>query len=63
MSVCLYVFQVFDVFGPVSSPLYILRFNSEDQISSKGLMVGLTVYYAPAIKECTRYILIQQLKL
>uniref|UniRef100_A0A8D3DBB7 H/ACA ribonucleoprotein complex subunit n=1 Tax=Scophthalmus maximus TaxID=52904 RepID=A0A8D3DBB7_SCOMX len=55
--------KVFEVFGPVSSPLYILRLNSVEQISSKGLKEGLTVYYAPAIKEYTGYILTQQLKL
>ncbi|XP_029014220.1 H/ACA ribonucleoprotein complex non-core subunit NAF1 isoform X2 [Betta splendens] len=55
--------KVFEVFGPVSSPLYILRFNSAEQISSKGLMEGLTLYYAPAIREYTGYILTQQLKL
>ncbi|XP_047220304.1 H/ACA ribonucleoprotein complex non-core subunit NAF1 isoform X2 [Girardinichthys multiradiatus] len=55
--------KVFEVFGPVYSPLYILRFNSSDQISSKGLTEGLTVYYAPALKEYTEYILTQQLKL
>lgn len=63
MNDLLVVFQVFEVFGPVSSPLYILRFNSVDQISSKGLTEGVTVYYAPAIKEYTGYILTQQLKL
>ncbi|XP_035516719.1 H/ACA ribonucleoprotein complex non-core subunit NAF1-like [Morone saxatilis] len=55
--------KVFEVFGPVSNPLYILRFNSAEQISSKGLTEGLTVYYAPTIKEYTEYILTQQLKL
>lgn len=56
-------FQVFEIFGPVSSPLYILRFNSADQISDKGLKEGLTVYYAPTMKEYTGYILVQELKL
>ncbi|XP_068607584.1 H/ACA ribonucleoprotein complex non-core subunit NAF1 [Brachionichthys hirsutus] len=55
--------KVFEVFGPVSSPLYILRFNSVEQISSKGLREGLSVYYAPAIKEYTGYIFVKQLKL
>lgn len=55
--------QVFEVFGPVSSPLYILRFNSEEQIRSRGLTEGMTVYCAPALKEFTSYILVQQLKL
>lgn len=57
-----YVLQVFEVFGPVFSPLYILRFNSLDHIRSKGLMEGQTVYYTPDIKEYTNYILTQQLK-
>ncbi|XP_063331727.1 H/ACA ribonucleoprotein complex non-core subunit NAF1 [Pelmatolapia mariae] len=55
--------KVFEVFGPVSSPLYVLRFNSVDQIISKGLKEGTTLYYAPAIKEYTGYILTQQLRL
>uniref|UniRef100_A0A3B5M7M4 H/ACA ribonucleoprotein complex subunit n=1 Tax=Xiphophorus couchianus TaxID=32473 RepID=A0A3B5M7M4_9TELE len=55
--------KVFEVFGPVCSPLYVLRFNSSDQISSKGLTEGSTVYFAPALKEYTEYILTQQLKL
>lgn len=58
----LFVFQVFEVFGPVSSPLYILRFNSVDQITNKGLAEGQTVYYTPDIKEYTSYILTQRLK-
>uniref|UniRef100_A0A3Q2UUI2 H/ACA ribonucleoprotein complex subunit n=1 Tax=Haplochromis burtoni TaxID=8153 RepID=A0A3Q2UUI2_HAPBU len=55
--------KVFEVFGPVSSPMYVLRFNSVDQIISKGLKEGTTLYYAPAIKEYTGYILTQQLRL
>lgn len=45
------------------SPLYILRFNSEEQIRSRGLTEGQTVYCAPALKEFTSYILVQQLRL
>nr|XP_015809834.2 H/ACA ribonucleoprotein complex non-core subunit NAF1 [Nothobranchius furzeri] len=56
------VAKVFEVFGPVSSPLYILHFNSAKQISSKGLTEGLMLYYAPAMAEYTEYILTQQLK-
>ncbi|XP_013878208.1 H/ACA ribonucleoprotein complex non-core subunit NAF1 [Austrofundulus limnaeus] len=55
--------KVFEVFGPVASPLYILHFNSEDQINSKGLTQGMLLYYAPSIKEYTGYILTQQLTL
>lgn len=56
-----FVFKVFEVFGPVSSPLYIVRFNSDDEIRSKGLTEGMTVYYAPTIKEYTEYVLPQQI--
>ncbi|XP_077380779.1 uncharacterized protein LOC144020815 isoform X3 [Festucalex cinctus] len=55
--------EVFEVFGPVSRPLYIIRFNSHEDLSCKGLTLGLIVYYAPDMKEYTGYILLQQLKL
>ncbi|XP_061686367.1 H/ACA ribonucleoprotein complex non-core subunit NAF1 isoform X2 [Syngnathoides biaculeatus] len=55
--------KVFEVFGPVCRPLYILRFNCPDELSSKGLTLGLVVYCAPEMKEYTGYILLQQLKL
>nr|XP_057931029.1 H/ACA ribonucleoprotein complex non-core subunit NAF1 isoform X2 [Doryrhamphus excisus] len=55
--------KVFEIFGPVSSPLYVLRFNSPEDLSNKGLTLGLTVYYAPDMEEYTGYILIQQLQL
>ncbi|XP_029909041.1 H/ACA ribonucleoprotein complex non-core subunit NAF1-like [Myripristis murdjan] len=53
--------KVFEVFGPVACPLYVLRFNSAEQISNKGLAVGQTVFYTPHIKEYTGYVLTQQL--
>ncbi|XP_061736839.1 H/ACA ribonucleoprotein complex non-core subunit NAF1 isoform X3 [Nerophis ophidion] len=55
--------KVFEVFGPVYSPLYVLRFNSPEELSNKGLTLGLTVYCAPDMEEYTGYILIQQLNL
>ncbi|XP_034044850.1 H/ACA ribonucleoprotein complex non-core subunit NAF1 isoform X2 [Thalassophryne amazonica] len=55
--------KVFEVFGPVSSPLYIIRFNTEEEIKSKGLTVGLTVFCAPAIKEYTSFVITQHLQL
>ncbi|XP_061889530.1 H/ACA ribonucleoprotein complex non-core subunit NAF1-like isoform X1 [Entelurus aequoreus] len=55
--------KVFETFGPVSSPLYVLRFNSPEELSNKGLTLGLTVYCAPDMEEYTGYILIQHLKL
>ncbi|CAL8333033.1 unnamed protein product [Merluccius merluccius] len=54
--------KVFEVFGPVSSPYYVLRFNSEEEISAKGLVVGCTVFYTPDHKEYTGYVLTKQLQ-
>ncbi|XP_075994591.1 uncharacterized protein naf1 [Genypterus blacodes] len=54
--------KVFDVFGPVTSPLYILRFNSSQQIDSRGLTVGETLYYTPGNREFTGFIRTQQLR-
>lgn len=56
------VSQVFEVFGPVSRPLYILRLNSSDDLSSQALTLGQIVYYAPDMKEYTEYVLLQQLQ-
>ena len=39
--------RVFDVFGPVSEPLYMVRFNTTDDIVNKEIKIGLDVFYAP----------------
>ena len=39
--------KVFDVIGPVSLPLYCVRFNSHDHIKEAGVSVGTSVYVAP----------------
>ncbi|XP_059352541.1 H/ACA ribonucleoprotein complex non-core subunit NAF1-like [Daphnia carinata] len=39
--------QVFDVFGQVSEPMYMLRFNSLQHIVEQGIEVGMEVYFAP----------------
>lgn len=39
--------KVFDVIGPVSMPIYCVRFNSHDDIVSKGISVGNKVFFAP----------------
>ncbi|CAL8329208.1 unnamed protein product [Lota lota] len=54
--------KVFEVFGPVSSPYYVLRFNSEEEIVAKGLVVGCTVFYTPEHKEYTGYVLTKHLQ-
>lgn len=39
--------QVFDVFGQVSEPMYMIRFNSLQHILEQGIEVGMEVYFAP----------------
>ncbi|XP_056443008.1 H/ACA ribonucleoprotein complex non-core subunit NAF1 isoform X2 [Gadus chalcogrammus] len=54
--------KVFEVFGPVTTPYYVLRFNSEEEIVTKGLVVGCTVFYTPEHKEYTGYVLTKHLQ-
>lgn len=39
--------KVFDVIGPVSTPIYCVRFNNHDDIVAKGIAVGHKVFFAP----------------
>lgn len=38
---------IFDVFGPVKEPRYVLRFNSQQEIADNQIEVDMPVYYAP----------------
>jgi len=52
--------QVFDVFGPVNEPMYMIRFNSAQHVLEQGVQVGLEVFYAPRTKH-TAYVFIDAL--
>ncbi|XP_053364242.1 H/ACA ribonucleoprotein complex non-core subunit NAF1 [Clarias gariepinus] len=54
--------RVFEVFGPVCQPYYILRFNSQEDIEQKELKIKEPVYFAPKIKDFTEYIFVEQIK-
>ncbi|KAL4240686.1 H/ACA ribonucleoprotein complex non-core subunit naf1 [Mactra antiquata] len=54
--------QVFEVFGPVKTPWYSVRFNDVDNITSKGLKVGMPVYYAPREESFTRLVFVDNLR-
>ncbi|XP_052814994.1 uncharacterized protein DDB_G0283357-like [Mya arenaria] len=54
--------QVFEVFGPVKTPWYSVRFNDPDNIGSKGLEVGMKVFCAPSEAAFTRYVFLEDLK-
>ncbi|PNF32837.1 hypothetical protein B7P43_G04336 [Cryptotermes secundus] len=52
--------QIFDVFGPVSEPLYCVRFNSTDHIKEKGIEKDMAVYCAPKTQH-TSYVFVPDL--
>eukprot|EP00063_Salmo_salar_P062599 XP_014037434.1 PREDICTED: H/ACA ribonucleoprotein complex non-core subunit NAF1 isoform X2 [Salmo salar] len=54
--------KVFEVFGPVSSPFYVLRFNSESDVTERGVKLKDSMFYAPSLTDYTLYILTEQLR-
>nr|XP_033797483.1 H/ACA ribonucleoprotein complex non-core subunit NAF1 [Geotrypetes seraphini]XP_033797490.1 H/ACA ribonucleoprotein complex non-core subunit NAF1 [Geotrypetes seraphini]XP_033797501.1 H/ACA ribonucleoprotein complex non-core subunit NAF1 [Geotrypetes seraphini] len=54
--------KIFEIFGPVSRPFYMLRFKTSERIEHKGINLHDTVYFAPSIEDFTKYIFIEQLK-
>lgn len=57
-----FVFQIFEVFGPVLHPFYVLRFNSSEHIIAKGITVQDSMYFAPSVEDFTQYIFAEKLK-
>lgn len=53
--------RIFDVMGQVSSPIYVVRFNSEDDIDKHNITKGMQVFSAPNNAEHTQYVFLQQL--
>lgn len=58
----LFVFQIFEIFGPVLHPFYVLRFNSSEHIKAKGINVQDSMYFAPSVEDFTQYIFAEKLK-
>ncbi|XP_033016092.1 H/ACA ribonucleoprotein complex non-core subunit NAF1 isoform X3 [Lacerta agilis] len=54
--------KVFEVFGPVSHPFYVLQFNSPEHIESKGIKMHEAVYFAPSVESFTQYIFPEKIK-
>lgn len=52
--------RVFDVLGPVSEPLYAIRFNSYEQALEAGVKPGTPVYCAPRTPH-TSYVFVSEL--
>ncbi|XP_018591119.2 H/ACA ribonucleoprotein complex non-core subunit NAF1 [Scleropages formosus] len=55
--------KVFEIFGPVPQPYYVLRFNSVEHMAGKGLALYEKVYFAPLLKDFTDYVFTDQLKM
>ena len=53
---------MFEIFGPVQSPFYSVRFNSAADIEALGVSIGDEVYFAPEESEFTTYVFVNQLK-
>lgn len=54
--------KVFEVFGPVCQPYYILRFNSQEDIDKRNLKLSDPVFFAPMMKDFTDYIFVEKIK-
>ncbi|NXD07455.1 NAF1 protein, partial [Nothocercus nigrocapillus] len=53
--------KIFEIFGPVLHPFYVLRFNSSEQIKVKCINVQDSMYFAPSVQDFTQYIFAEKL--
>ncbi|XP_067407903.1 H/ACA ribonucleoprotein complex non-core subunit NAF1 [Emydura macquarii macquarii] len=54
--------KIFEVFGPVLHPFYVLRFNNPEHIEAKGINTQDALYFAPSVEDFTQYIFTEKLK-
>ncbi|XP_062614257.1 H/ACA ribonucleoprotein complex non-core subunit NAF1-like [Saccostrea cucullata] len=54
--------QIFEVFGPVGSPWYSVRFNSITDIETRSVSNGEKVYCAPKVEKLTNYVFVEHLR-
>lgn len=53
---------VFDVFGPVSQPIYVVRFNTQEEITDYGVTLDMPVYFVPTVGDpVTKFVFVKQL--
>ncbi|KAI1290079.1 H/ACA ribonucleoprotein complex non-core subunit NAF1 [Halotydeus destructor] len=54
---------IFEVFGQVIEPYYLVRYNSAEEIADRGIAVDMPVYYATNFQApVTAYVFIEQLR-
>ncbi|NWS33960.1 NAF1 protein, partial [Polioptila caerulea] len=54
--------KIFEIFGPVSHPFYVIRFNSPEHIKESGINIHDSMYFAPSVEDFTQYIFAEKLK-
>ena len=52
--------KIFDVFGPIQEPCYVVRFNSKEHIQERQINEGDKVYFAPQL-DYTSYVIMETL--
>ncbi|OCT99653.1 hypothetical protein XELAEV_18005436mg [Xenopus laevis] len=55
--------KIFEIFGPVPHPFYVIRFNEKGQIENKGIKIKDTMFFAPKVEDFTQYIIPDKLKI
>ena len=53
--------QIFDVYGPCSHPMYVIRFNSAEHAAESGAVPGEEVFFAPSSEDHTHYVILEEL--
>lgn len=51
---------VYDIAGPVSQPLYAIRFNNVQEVQALNITKGLPVYFAPKTDH-SQYVFLKEL--
>lgn len=52
--------RIFEVLGPVVSPIYSVRFNTAQEIKDAGISVGMGIFFIPQL---AKFVFTQKLKL
>ncbi|XP_069487465.1 H/ACA ribonucleoprotein complex non-core subunit NAF1 isoform X2 [Ambystoma mexicanum] len=54
--------KIFEIFGPIPRPSYVLRFNSAQHIAEHGIKVNDIMYFVPDSEEFSKYLETEKLR-
>lgn len=55
--------EIFDVFGPIKEPHYLIRFNSMKHIKEEGIVKDMDVYFVPdKDRKLTKFVFVSELQ-